>query len=130
MRIGSDLSVYVLRTFNGLLICPVLLKHTDYWYTFEFIYIFNPVTVQYKQISQIRQRWYPLDIILTPDHKLIMFSVDRFSFYTHYHQIRMYISDTQSWEIMYTFPLINDVHYPRGIKGLFFGRRGSLGTSS
>ncbi|KAH7669720.1 Ferritin-like protein [Dioscorea alata] len=114
MRPGCSLDVFVLRSFYGLLICPVIWNRSKYRFSFEFIYIFNPVTLQYKKI-QIEPRLHPCDIILTPDHKLIMFA--RYADY--YYQIRMYSKKTQSWKIIYSFKGGELTYDHQLIKGVF-----------
>lgn len=81
-----NLHVYVSRSFYGLLICPVMWKRSEYRFSLKLIYIFNPVTMQYRRISRVYPNWCPLDMILTPDHKLIMLTSDDIYFY----QIRIY----------------------------------------
>lgn len=118
MRIGLNLNVYVLRSFYGLLICPVMWEESEFQSSFEFIYIYNPMTMQYKRISQVKRCWSPVDVILTPNHKLIMFS---FNTSTFSYQIRMYISYTQSWKFIYSFPMGELIHKQQK-KGIFLNR--------
>lgn len=69
MRIDCDIKVYVLRSFYGLFICPVMTRKLDCFqcrFLLDFIYLFNLVTMQYNRIFQLERHWIPLDIILTP----------------------------------------------------------------
>ncbi|XP_039119004.1 F-box protein At5g07610-like [Dioscorea cayenensis subsp. rotundata] len=118
MRVGTPF-VYCLRSFYGLLICPLRLSRSDA--ICEFIYIFNPVTRQYKRIPHVDPQRYPSDIILTPDHQVIMFSRDLIHDYDADIDIRMYVPDTQSWKTLYSF---RDYKKSQNCEWIFVQRNG------
>ncbi|XP_039134289.1 putative F-box/kelch-repeat protein At3g17570 [Dioscorea cayenensis subsp. rotundata] len=117
LKVVGNYRLYCCRSFYALLICPLMLSRSELVY--EFIYIFNPVTKQFKRIPYVDPERYFSDIILTPDHKVIMFSTH----FIHYYDadIRMYIPDTQSWKTLYSFGYHKK---SRNFESIFIQRKG------